>query len=124
MSKATKSEGITYLRRVVAKRNKKLNYICLPLDKAEEILRETMTVPPSTGGLSLRSNSVKAASVLLCVSPEELIERMKFARPAELLNQLAEAKNKIYHIEVFGDVMAEQLGGKYKELWEKAKKPL
>lgn len=99
-----KSHGLTYLRHAVSHRNKKLNYISLPVDKAQEILDASNGFQPSSGGeYSARSNSVKGAAVVLAMDVKELISRLNAPLPAKILNDLAEAKNKIKMLEEAGD---------------------
>jgi hypothetical protein len=99
-----KSHGISYLRHAVSHRNKKLNYISLPVDKAQEILDASNGFQPSSGGeYSAKSNSVKGAAVVLAMDVKELISRLNAPLPAKILNDLAEAKNKIKMLEDAGD---------------------
>lgn len=99
-----KSHGLSYLRHAVSHRNKKLNYISLPVDKAQEILDASNGFQPSSGGeYSARSNSVKGAAVVLAMDVKELISRLNAPLPAKILNDLAEAKNKIKMLEEAGD---------------------
>lgn len=107
MAYSIKSHGVTYLRYALAKRNKKLNYISLPVDKAQEILDASNGFQPSAGGeYSARSNSVKGAAVVLAMDVKELITRLNAPLPAQLLNDLAEARNKIKALEKAGDNLA------------------
>lgn len=99
-----KSHGLSYLRHAVSHRNKKLNYISLPVDKAQEILDASNGFQPSSGGeYSAKSNSVKGAAVVLAMDVKELISRLNAPLPAKILNDLAEAKNKIKMLEEAGD---------------------
>lgn len=101
-----KSHGLSYLRHAVAHRNKKLNYISIPVEKAQEILDASNGFQPSKGEYTLRSNSLKGAAVVLAMDPKELIARLNAPLPAQLLNDLAEAKNKIKALEAAGDGLA------------------
>ena len=102
-----KSHGLSYLRHAVNHRNKKLNYISIPVDKAQEILDASNGFQPSAGGeYSARSNSVKGAAVVLAMDVKELIARLNAPLPAQLLNDLAEARNKIKALEKAGDNLA------------------
>jgi len=104
MSQTPKSHGLTYLRYALAKQSKKLNYISIPVDKAREILEVANGFQPSQGGeYSSRSNSVKGAAVVLAMDLKELISRLNAPHPAQLLNDLAEAKNKIKMLQESGD---------------------
>ena len=104
MAYSIKSHGISYLRHAVSHRNKKLNYISIPVDKAQEILDASNGLQPSQSGeYSVRSNSVKGAAVVLAMDVKELLSRLNAPLPAQLLNDLAEAKNKIKMLEESGD---------------------
>jgi hypothetical protein len=104
MAYSIKSHGLSYLRHAVSHRNKKLNYISIPVDKAQEILDASNGFQPSqVGEYSLRSNSVKGAAVVLAMDVKELIARLNAPLPAQILNDLAEAKNKIKMLEEAGD---------------------
>ena len=117
-----KSHGLTYLRHAVSHRNKKLNYISLPVDKAQEILDEAGSFQPNQSEYTSRSNSVKGAAVVLAMDVKELIARLNAPHPAQLLNDLAEAKNKIKMLEEAGDnlVHAKLSGAVIKE-WVRTK---
>lgn len=106
MAYSPKSHGLSYLRHAVAHRNKKLNYISLPVEKAQEILDASNGFQPSQGEYTLKSNSLKGAAVVLAMDPKELIARLNAPLPAQLLNDLAEAKNKIKALESAGDGLA------------------
>jgi galactokinase len=101
-----KSHGLSYLRHAVSHRNKKLNYISLPVDKAQEILEASKEFQPSKSDYNARSNSVKGAAVVLAMDVKELISRLNAPMPAQLLNDLAEARNKIKALEKAGDNLA------------------
>jgi hypothetical protein len=104
MAYSIKSHGLSYLRHAVSHRNKKLNYISIPVDKAQEILDASNGFQPSqVGEYSSRSNSVKGAAVVLAMDVKELIARLNAPLPAQILNDLAEAKNKIKMLEESGD---------------------
>lgn len=104
MAYSIKSHGLSYLRHAVSHRNKKLNYISIPVDKAQEILDASNGFQPSqVGEYSSRSNSVKGAAVVLAMDVKELIARLNAPLPAQILNDLAEAKNKIKMLEEAGD---------------------
>ena len=106
MAYSPKSHGLSYLRHAVAHRNKKLNYISLPVEKAQEILDASNGFQPSQGEYTIKSNSLKGAAVVLAMDPKELITRLNAPLPAQLLNDLAEAKNKIKALEQAGDGLA------------------
>lgn len=99
-----KSHGIAYLRHAVRHRNKKLNYITIPVEKANEILEACVGFShPSQ--FNRQSNSVRGAAVILAMDVAELCERLNAPTPTKLMNDLAEARNKIKAMEVAGDSM-------------------
>jgi len=108
MAYSIKSHGISYLRHAVAHRNKKLNYISLPVEKAQEILDASNGFQPTQGEYTLRSNSLKGAAVVLAMDAKELIERLNSPAPSKILNDLAEAKNKIKQLTDAGNALAIQ----------------
>lgn len=57
-------------------------------------------------------NSVRAASVVLAMDVKELCERLNGNPTAQLLNDLAEAKNKIKVLYDAGDRLAQLAGDK------------
>lgn len=100
-----KSHGITYLRHAVSHRNKKLNYISLPVEKAQEIIAESNGFQPTKNQYNSKSNSVRGAAVVLAMEVKELMERLNCPTPSKILNDLAEAKNKIKALEDAGDAL-------------------
>ncbi len=123
MAYSIKSHGISYLRHAVSHRNKKLNYISIPVDKAQEILDASNGFQPSqVGEYSSRSNSVKGAAVVLAMDVKELIARLNAPLPAQILNDLAEAKNKIKMLEEAGDNLVHgKLSGAVVKEWVRTK---
>jgi hypothetical protein len=103
MAYSIKSHGLTYLRHAISHRNKKLNYISIPVDKAQEILDASNGFQPTQGEYTLRSNSLKGAAVVLAMDAKELLERLNAPTPSKILNDLAEARNKIKALEIAGD---------------------
>ena len=103
MAYSIKSHGISYLRHAVSHRNKKLNYISLPVDKAQEILDASNGFQPTQGEYTLRSNSLKGAAVVLAMDAKELLQRLNCPTPSKILNDLAEARNKIKMLQEAGD---------------------
>lgn len=103
---APKTHGITYLRHALAHRNKKLKYISLPVDKAQEIVDASNKFQPSKSEYVLRSNSLQGAAVVLAMDAKELVARLNAPLPAQILNDLAEARNKIKALENAGDALA------------------
>lgn len=117
-----KSHGISYLRHAVSHRNKKLNYISLPVDKAQEILDASNGFQPTQGEYTLRSNSLKGAAVVLAMDAKELLERLNCPAPSKILNDLAEARNKIKALEEAGDnLVHKRLTGEAVKDWVRAK---
>jgi hypothetical protein len=106
MAYSIKSHGLTYLRHAVNHRNKKLNYISLPVEKAQEILDASKGFQPTQGEYTLKSNSLKGAAVVLAMDAKELMLRLNSPLPSKLMNELAEAKNKIKALEHAGDTLA------------------
>jgi hypothetical protein len=121
MEYAPKSHGLTYLRYALAKRNKKLNYISLPVDKAQEILDASNGFQPNQNQYTSRSNSVKGAAVVLAMDLKELLERLNSPTPSKILNDLAEARNKIKALEVQGDILARTAPKEATREWVRAK---
>ena len=103
MAYSIKSHGISYLRHAVSHRNKKLNYISIPVDKAQEILDASNGFQPTQGEYTLRSNSLKGAAVVLAMDAKELLERLNCPSPSKILSDLAEARCKIKDLQESGD---------------------
>lgn len=127
MSYVFKGSGLSYIKRMLTKasRHNKIKHIALTLDQAKDIMEE-IKIDNKQPELTLKSNSLKASSVLLCIEPKELLERLNSDRPSKLLNDLAEARNKIKSLELLGDKMFSDLEFKNQELyadeWNKTKK--
>jgi hypothetical protein len=122
MAYSIKSHGLTYLRHAVTHRNKKLNYISLPVDKAQEILDASNGFQPTQGEYTIRSNSLKGAAVVLAMDAKELLERLNCPTPSKILNDLAEARNKIKTLEDAGDNLVHgQLSTDAIKAWVRAK---
>ena len=104
-----KSKGITLLKQRIGKAIKKpfIKHISLPILQAKEIMEELKQprIDPYIG-YTTKSNSVNAASVVLCMKPAELIERLNAPLPSKLLSDLAEARTKIKMLEEAGDTLA------------------
>lgn len=117
-----KSTGVTYLRHAVAstKRNKNNKFVTIPLEKAQEILEQASNMNPQ-GTYEARQNSVRAAALVLCVEPSELVERMNGKTPKEYMADIAELKNKIKLLVEAGDDMAENNNAKTVREWVRAK---
>jgi hypothetical protein len=69
----------------------------------------------------LRSNSLKGAAVVLALDPKELMERLNCPLPSKVLNDLAEAKNRIKALEEAGDLLAQSANKDAIREWVKAK---
>jgi hypothetical protein len=122
MERIIKSHGLSYLRHAISHRNKKLNYISLPVDKAQEILDAAGSFQPNQSEYTSRSNSVKGAAVVLAMDVKELIARLNAPLPAQILNDLAEAKNKIKMLEEAGDnLVHSKLAGSVIKEWVRTK---
>jgi len=100
-----KSHGITYLRHAVAHRNKKLKYISLPVEKAQEIIAEAHGFQPTQNPYNSRSCSVKGAAIVLAMDVKELMERLNCPTPSSILSNLAEARCKIKELQEAGDAL-------------------
>jgi hypothetical protein len=121
MARPIKSHGLSYLRHAVNHRNKKLNYISLPVDKAEEILEVAGSFQPNQNQYTSRSNSVKGAAVVLAMDLKELIERLNCPTPSKILNDLAEAKCRLKAMSEAGDVLARTASKEAIKEWVRAK---
>ncbi len=117
-----KTIGVFYLRRALAicKRNAKNKYVTIPIEKAEEIIEQASQMNPQ-GTYDHRQNSVRAAALVLCVEPTELIERMNGKTPKEYMAEIAELKNKIKLLVEAGDAVAENNNVKHVREWVRAK---
>ena len=104
-----KSKGISLFKRRLNKalKNPFIKHIAVPLEQAKEIMEELQQprIDPYIG-YTTKSNSVNAASVVLCMKPAELIERLNAPLPSKLLSDLAEARTKIKMLEEAGDALA------------------
>jgi hypothetical protein len=122
----SKLDGYTYLKSSFtrAKKNPSQRFITIDLIQAEEIIEKTMSKEKYTD-LDLRSNSLRAGALTLCISPKELLERLKCPLPSKIMEELANAKTKIKEYEHIGDKMVIALGDKNYGLtdqWSKARK--
>ena len=121
MERTIKSHGLSYLRHAISHRNKKLNYISLPVDKAQEILDAAGSFQPNQSEYTSRSNSVKGAAVVLAMDVKELIERLNCPTPSKILNDLAEAKCRLKAMSEAGDVLARTASKEAIKEWVRAK---
>ncbi len=103
MAYSIKSHGLTYLRHALRHGSKKLKYVTIPMDKAQEILDASNGFQPTQGEYTLRSNSLKGAAVVLAMDAKELLERLNSPTPSKILSDLAEARCKIKELQDAGD---------------------
>jgi len=103
MAYSIKSHGLTYLRHALRHGSKKLKYVTIPMDKAQEILDASQGFQPTQGEYTLRSNSLKGAAVVLAMDAKELLERLNSPTPSKVLSDLAEARCKIKELQEAGD---------------------
>ena len=73
------------------------------MEKAQEIISESNGFQPSQNQYNSKSNSVKGAAVVLAMEVKELMERLNCPTPSRILNDLAEARNKVKALEEAGD---------------------
>jgi hypothetical protein len=73
------------------------------MDKAQEILDVANGFQPTQNQYNSKSNSVRGAAVVLAMDVKELMERLNCPTPSKILNDLAEARNKIKALEDAGD---------------------
>ena len=122
-----KTKGVTFLRHAIIAQKKRPNnkFITIPMKQAEEIITQSADFKSVEGQFVVTQNSIRAASLMLCIPVKELCERLNFPAPAKLLNDLAEAKNKINTLYRTGDRLAQIAGdsdfGAMKD-WVHAKK--
>jgi hypothetical protein len=109
-----KSVGITYLRHAIIAQKKRPNskFVTIPMKQAEEIINQSADFKSVNGKFIVTQNSVRAASLTLCVPVQELCEKLNSPSISKLLSDLAEAKNKIHALERTGDRLAQIAGDK------------
>ena len=90
------------------------------MDKAEQILKQSEQMLPS-GEYSIKQNSVRAAALILCIEPQELINRLHQKSTKDFLNEIAELRNKIKQLEEAGDNIAENASPAHRKHWVWAK---
>jgi pyrroline-5-carboxylate reductase len=120
-----KAKGIALLKQRIGKAIKKpfIKHISLPIKQAQEIMEE-LNQPriDKYFEYTTKSNSVNAAAVVLCIKPNDLIERLNAPQPAKLLMDIAEARTKIKMLEEAGDALAKTTNyNTLIERWNKAK---
>lgn len=120
-----KSQGITYLRYAVNAQKKRpvAKYISMPIEKAEEILKQAEGFVPSQSGYDPRRNSERAAALILGLEVKDLVKKLNQQDVAKVLESLAEAKVKIKMLEIAGDKMHQHVTNRpASEAWIKARK--
>lgn len=117
MAYLNKGSGVSYLKRILTKasKDKTTKHIALTIEQAQEIMDELKT-DNEKPDWSLKSNSLKAGAIVLCIDPKELLERLEADKPSKLRNDIAEARNKIKSLEEIGDMMFDALSLKEQEL--------
>lgn len=108
MAYQPKSTGITFLRHALRHGSKKLKYVTIPMERAKEILEQSNHFQPYAGNYNLKSNSLKGAAVVLAMDAKELMERLNAPHPSQILNDLAEARNKVKQLVESGNALAIQ----------------
>lgn len=122
MAYSIKSHGLTYLRHALRHGSKKLKYVTIPVDKAQEILDASNGFQPTQGEYTLRSNSLKGAAVVLAMDAKELLERLNSPTPSKVLSDLAEARCKIKELQDAGDnLVHRKLNSESIKAWVRAK---
>ena len=122
-----KSVGVSYLRHAIIAQKKRPHskFVTIPMKQAEEIIIQSADFKSADGKFVVTQNSVRAASLMLCVPVKELCERLNSPTLAQTLSDLAEAKNKIHALQRTGDRLAQIAGdtdfGAMKD-WVNAKK--
>jgi len=109
-----KSKGIECLRHAIIACKKRPNSktVTIPMKQAEEIITQSADFKSVQGQFVATQNSVRAASLMLCVPAKELCEKLNSPNLAQLLSDLAEAKNKIHALYRTGDRLAQIAGDK------------
>lgn len=109
-----KSVGIVYLRHAIIAQRKRPNskFVTIPMKQAEEIITQSADFKSVEGQFIVTQNSIRAASLMLCIPVKELCERLNHPAPSKLLNDLAEARNKINTLYRTGDRLAQLAGDK------------
>ena len=106
--KEVKTDGITYLRYSVAKLGPKNKYVCIPISVARKIMEQSQGFT-EVRPFNVKSNSVKAAALLIGVSPKEMCDRLNGKHPNQSLSDIAEIKTKLKALEEIGDKICSHL---------------
>jgi hypothetical protein len=80
------------------------------MKQAEQIIAQSADFKAADGKFVVTQNSVRAASLTLCIPVKELCERLNNPTLAQTLSDLAEAKNKIHALQRTGDRLAQIVG--------------
>jgi len=109
-----KSKGIECLRHAIIACKKRPNSktVTIPMKQAEEIITQSADFKSVQGQFVATQNSVRAASLMLCVPAKKLCEKLNSPNLDQLLSDLAEAKNKIHALYRTGDRLAQIAGDK------------
>lgn len=109
-----KTKGIVFLRHAIIAQKKRPNnkFVTIPMKQAEEIISQSADFKSVDGKFVVTQNSVRAASLMLCVPVQELCEKLNSPSVSKLLSDLAEAKNKIHALQRTGDRLAQLAGDK------------
>ena len=107
-----KSVGVTYLRHAIIAQKKRPNskFVTIPMKQAEEIMAQSVDFKSVTSQFIVTQNSIRAASLTLCIPVKELCERLNHPAPSKLLSDLCEARNKINTLQRAGDRLAQVCG--------------
>ena len=85
-----KTDGLRLLKKLVStcRKNPKSKYITMSLEKAQTVIDEFENKPKQEP-YSIKSNSVKAAAVSLCIPLEELLELLNAPKPKDVKKETA-----------------------------------
>jgi flagellin-specific chaperone FliS len=120
--KTHKTNGVFYLRRIYlrTKKNPNAKFISLSMEQAGKIIEQAQQMLPN-GEYSVRQNSVRAAALILCIEPQELVNRLHQKPTKNYLNEISELKNRIKQLEDAGDKIAESASPAHRAAWVRAK---
>lgn len=105
-----KTTGVTYLRYAVNKVKSRPNakFVTIPMSKAKEIIEQANDFTPRQSCYDPKRNSERAAALILGIDVKELCERLNHPSPSKLLNDLAEARNRVASLSRIGDKLSLQ----------------
>lgn len=78
------------------------------MKNAEEVIKQAEGFIPRQSGYDHKRNSERAAALILGIDVKELCERLNCPSPSKLLNNFAEAKNRLAVLQRVGDRLALQ----------------